>query len=146
MTYTLQAVVTVADQIQSQLPPSLRSVSLGSNVKMIPFSSEVRRLHDIPFCPLTDDGQTAMPPQVLKLCEALSQGRTLAYIEAVFFGGAGTQASVVFINGKQVARPVVSVTAINQALHILGVSKESAYDEFEAVGLGAYRDTDKWLE
>ena len=146
MAYTLQAIVTVADEIQSQLPPPLRSVSLGSDVKLIPLGSEAAHHFGIPFLPLTDDGATEMPLQVAQLCEQLSQRRTLAYIEAEFFGGAAAQASVVFTNGKQVGPPLVSETAINQALQILGVSEGDAHDEFESVGLGAHRDTDSWLE
>lgn len=146
MAYTLQAIVTIADEIQRQLRPPLRSVSLGSDVKLIPLGSEAVHHLGIPFLPLTDEGETETPPQVAQLCEQLSQGRTLAYIEAEFFGGAGAQASVVFTNGKQVGPALVSETAINQALQILGVSKGGAHDEFEAVGLGAHRDTDSWLE
>ena len=146
MAYTLQAIITIGDEIQSQIPQPLLTVSLGSNVKMIPLSTEVTRLHGIPFCPLTDDGETETPPSIQKLCEELSLGRTLAYIEAELFGGSGTQACVIFTDGKQVAPPIVSEAAINQALQILGVSKGSAFDEFEAVGLGAHRDTDAWLK
>jgi len=146
MAYTLQAIVTVADEIQSQLPPPLRSICLGSDVKLVPLGREATHHLGIPFLPLTDEGKTETPPRVLKLCEQLSHGRSLAYIEAEFFGGAGTQACVVFTDGRQVGQLLVSETAINHALHILGVSKGNAYDEFEAVGLGAHRDTDAWLE
>ena len=145
MAYTLQAIVMVAE-MQSQLPAPLRSVSLGSDVEMVPLGSEVTSHFGIPFLPLTDEGETEVPPQIQKLCEQLSQGRALAYIEAEFFGGGGTQACVIFTDGRQVGQPIVSETAINEALHILGVSKGNAHDEFEAVGLGAHRDTDAWLE
>jgi hypothetical protein len=147
MAYTLQAIITIADEFQSQLPPLLRSISLGSNVKLVPLGSEVKSHYGIPFCPLTDEGKAETPPPILKLCELLSQGRTLAYIEAEYFGGAGSQACVIFTDGRQVSQPIISSeTAINQALHILGVSKGNAYDEFEAVGLEKHRNTDAWLE
>jgi hypothetical protein len=146
MAYTLQAIVAVADEIQSQLPPPLRFISLCSDVTLVPLGSEASRHLGIPFLPLTDEGKTEVPSRVMQLCERLSQGRTLAYIEAEFFGGAGAQACVVFTDGSQVGQPLVSEKAINQALQILGVSKGSAFDEFEAVGLGAHRDTDAWLE
>lgn len=146
MAYTLQALVTVAGEIQSQTLQSLRVISVGSNVKLIPLGRKAMRFYKIPFLPFTDDGETETPQQLHKLCEVLSPGRTLAYIEAEIFGGTGTQACVVFKDGKQIGQPIVSATAINQALQILGVKKGDAYDEFEAAGLGAHRDTDAWLE
>ena len=86
------------------------------------------------------------PPALLKLCEDLSKRETIAYVEAEIFGGAGTQAYIIFSKGKQIGLPVVSDDAINQALRLLGVSKAGAVDEFEAVGLGRYRSTDEWLK
>jgi hypothetical protein len=83
---------------------------------------------------------------VEKLREALSQNRTIAYIEAEVFGGSGTQASVIFTNGVQVGQPIVDHDAISQALRNLGVTKGSAIDEFEAVGLGRHRNTEEWLK
>lgn len=113
---------------------------------MVPLGRDATSHFGIPFLPITDEGETEMPPQLQKLCERLSQGRALAYIEAEFFGGAGTQACVLFNDGRPVDQPIVSETAISHALHILGVSKENAYDEFEAVGLGKHRDTESWLD
>lgn len=81
-----------------------------------------------------------------KLCEALSQNRTIAYIEAEVFGGSGSQASVISTNGVQVGHPIVDHDAINLALRNLCVIKGSAIDEFEAVGLGRHRDTEEWLK
>lgn len=101
MAYTLQAIVVVADEIQSQLLPPIRSVSLGSAVKLIPLGSEATRHLGIPFLRLTDEGKTETPPQVVQLCKHLSQGRALAYIEAEFFGGAGAQASAVFTKARR---------------------------------------------
>jgi hypothetical protein len=95
--------------------------------------------------PFTDEGETTTPSPLAKLCEVLSQNRTIAYIEAEIFGGSGMQASFIFSNGVQVGQPIVADDAINQALRSLGVSKGNSIDEFEAVGLGLHRDTDQWL-
>jgi hypothetical protein len=92
----------------------------------------------------------------------LSRGGAVAYVEAEFFGGTGSQAAVVWRDGAVVLPPTVTTDepgergerielgdpdwAINRALQVLGASAEGAIDEFEAVGLRAHRDTEDWLE
>jgi hypothetical protein len=57
---------------------------------MVLLGDEVAYVYGIPFCPLAEGGETDIPPRIQKLCEKLSQARTIAYIETVLFGGAGT--------------------------------------------------------
>ncbi|WP_157538926.1 hypothetical protein [Hydrogenophaga flava] len=145
MAYMIQAIVTKERDATEQLPEHLRWVSLKASLHMLPLGDDAAKFHGIPLLPFTDEGETEAPSPLARLCEVLSQNRTIAYIEAEIFGGSGTQASVIFSNGVQVGQPIVADDAINQALRGLGVSKGNAFDEFEAVGLGRHRDTDRWL-
>lgn len=106
---------------------------------MIPLGGDALEFYGMESCPFMQenyDGIYGVPPPLLRICETLSQNGTVAYIEAEFFGGDGSQAHTIFEQGKQIIPPVISVDAINQALRFLGVNKGSAYDEFDAVGLG----------
>jgi hypothetical protein len=145
MAYTLQAVIARSGAFSGPLPQRLKIIRLIGGMDMIPLSTEALKVHDIPFCPLTDDGEKELPPQLLKLCEQLSKQCTLAYVEAEFFGGTGAQAHALFSEGEAIGQAVVSESAINDALRYLGVAKGEAHDEFEAVGLGQHRDTDEWV-
>ncbi|MFH8796006.1 hypothetical protein [Streptomyces sp. NPDC017941] len=78
----------------------------------------------------------------------------VAYVEAEYFGGAGTQTAQVWDDGKTVLGPLcmaegepppTSGTPISQALRRLGAVKGDHVDEFSAVGLGRHRDTVDWL-
>jgi len=79
----------------------------------------------------------------------------LAYVEAEFFGGVGTQAAAVWDGGRLAFGPVImeeaepvpaAGTPISQALARLGVARGEYHDEFEAAGLGRRRDTKAWRQ
>jgi hypothetical protein len=145
MAYTLQAVIAKSGAFSELLPEKLQVIRLRGGMDMLPLSTEALKIHGIPFCPLTDEGEIELAPQLLKLCEQLSKQCTLAYIEAEFFGGTGAQAHALFSKGEVLGQAVVSESAINDALRYLGLAKGEAHDEFEAVGLGRHRDTDEWV-
>ena len=64
-----------------------------------------------------------------------------AVIETDYFGGVGDQAAAVYRGDKEVMAPAVgAVGPINQALRHLGVQAAAGTDEFDAVGLGRFRD------
>jgi hypothetical protein len=146
MAYTIQALI--ADD------KTLRSVDLEKGVTplislpqgrvMLPLTTEVSGRFDIPFLPLTNEGSLTVPDLLNKLCCAASRHGLIAYIEAEFFGGAGTQASALWDRGSLVMGPIVADDAINQVLRAIGVSKGGAFDEFDALDLGKHRDTDDW--
>jgi hypothetical protein len=77
--------------------------------------------------------------------ETCSNG-DMAYVEAQFFGGAGTQAGVGWRDGQIAHGPVMARDAINQALRFLGVTANDGKDEFDTVGLGKHRSTEEWFE
>jgi hypothetical protein len=92
------------------------------------------------------------------LARQVSHSRSIAYLEAEMFGGAGTQAIVVW-RGDQIVlgplttefrtetpqRPLSAQWAFNHGLRELGVNKGDAPDEFDALQLGRHRHTEDWL-
>lgn len=68
----------------------------------------------------------------------------IAYVEAEFFGGAGTQASAVFKAGRLISGPIIDSNAICIALAQVGVARTLSCDEFDALDLGRFRFTDDW--
>jgi hypothetical protein len=93
--------------------------------------------------------------------ENLSHKGPIAYIETNYFGGIGTQSAVVWsetriiygpcqsetkwVNGQHVTKPA-GETAINRALRLMGVQQENAFDEFDAIELGKFRNNEDWLK
>ena len=146
MTYTLQAIVAKGGDLKRGSIQDAKIVPLKQNIEMLPFTNVFIKTHKIDFLPLTDEGVENLPKNLMQLCAELSNNKKLAYIEAEFFGGEGTQACVVFLNGKIEKGPLVSESAINVALANLGVAKQGALDEFEAVGLNEQRDTENWVK
>lgn len=78
----------------------------------------------------------------------------VAYVEADYFGGVGSQSAVVWVNGTTVLGPLhlaeneptlIAGSPISQALRQLGVQKTGKSDEFDAAGLGAQRHIADWL-
>lgn len=66
---------------------------------------------------------------------------TFAVIETDYFGGVGQQSAAVYRGEEELMAPeTADYGVINSALRLLGVPRRSAYDEFESLGLGNYRD------
>ena len=84
---------------------------------------------------------------MLALSTVAEEG-TLAYIETNYFGGTGSQAAAVFVDGKLVLKAAIPVTRnppnrddpINTALRALGVMAAEGQDEFDTLGLRQFRN------
>ena len=148
MSYMLQAIVGTCEVLGHPHHQEFEHVRLHHELLMIPLTSELRHRHGIPDLPLTDDDDYSptVPGSLDALCRRLSQHGLVAYLEAEFFGGEGMQAHALFRSGAVLGPPMVARNAINQALRRLGVLAGEHHDEFAAVGLGRYRDTDKWVD
>jgi hypothetical protein len=144
MAYDLQALIADEAVIATAVPTGAVLVPLPQGKAMIPFSEKMREVHDIPFLPLTDEGADAVPESITGIVQLIAKGGRVAYVEAEFFGGDGTQASVTWETGGQHSEPLIDVNAINVALRFLGVQVASQQDEFEALGLGRHRTTGYW--
>ncbi len=135
--YCLEAVVAT-EPVLHALAGSLeeaRIVPLGQHLSLVPMA-------------------TGAPADLGSLMAACSAKGPVAYVEAEFFGGTGTQSAQVWDNGKVVLgplrlaegeRPPVAGSPISQALRQLGATRGDHHDEFDAVGLGRHRDTTDWL-
>src|SRR5215472_425589 len=98
-----------------------------------------------------------LPAGVEALARQVSDAGPIAYLEAEMFGGVGTQATVVWLNGEVWLGPATTQFgwpppdratsphwAFNHALRQLGVTRGAAFDEFDAAGLGRHRHTGEW--
>ena len=142
MSYTLQAFIGDFSELEQKLPSGLTVVSLDQGKALIPLTDEVREVYEIPFLPLTNEDQVEIAPSIKAIAERFKG--PIAYIEAEFFGGDGTQASAIWKGHKLIFGPVVNASAINDALWRLGVVKDGHHDEFDALALGTHRDTNDW--
>jgi hypothetical protein len=92
------------------------------------------------------------PPGLDAVLAAWSTVGPVAYVEAEYFGGIGSQFAVVWQGGTIVLGPLtldedepwppVGWSPISQALRHLGVS---AGVQFDAVRLGHHRQTEDWI-
>jgi hypothetical protein len=85
---------------------------------------------------------------------AWSAGGPVAYIEAEYFGGTGTQRAAVWASSALILGPIgtrerepfpEAGSPISQALRALGASADGSVDEFEAVGLDTHRRAYDWV-
>jgi hypothetical protein len=138
MGYTLQAIVGDSTDLRSGLP-GFTVIDLAQGKGLVPISEAVRERYEIPFL---EFGSDTIPEGIISLVKPLKKA---AYLEAEFFGGEGGQSSAAWEDGRLVFGPVSTKDAINQALRFLGVEKKKSHDEFDALGLGRHRDTEKWV-
>ena len=141
MAFTLQALIGDSAEVKRAAPVGSLIVALPQAKALCPLTKSVRSEHGISFLPLTEEGLDDVPTAIEAL---VRQSKKIAYVEAEYFGGDGTQASAIWEEGRLVFGPLVASDAINQALRLLGVLKEKESDEFEALSLGRHRDTEKW--
>lgn len=76
---------------------------------------------------------------VKELMEQYSIRTKLVYVETDYFGGVGTQAGILYENGKPAAAPQSGEGTINALLKEIGVWRRPDTDEFDMLGLGKYR-------
>jgi hypothetical protein len=144
MSYTIQAIIA-NDAIKQRVAElQLHFVDMPYSMLMIPLTFDYANENDIPFLPITDEGSASIGEKLIDLCLDLSKHCKVAYIEAEFFGGEGTQACNLYENGIEVEMPMISTSAINYALQWLGVKCDKGMDEFETFGLDAHRNTEYW--
>jgi hypothetical protein len=145
MSYSIQAFVALQGTFNADSSNGLAVVKLDNGVEIVPIGSTARKLYEIPFLPLTDEGSAGLPAVLLKLYSRLGSRQPVAYIEAEYFGGSGAQAHVLISPNGVDAGFNVSDDAINDALAWLGVQPHDGKDRFDTVGLGKHRETDSWL-
>jgi hypothetical protein len=122
-------------------------VPLAQGFGLIPITHALRQeIHADDAARLYEFYEFTEPIQ--KIAVNASPLSSIAYIEAEFFGGDGTQAGIVWQQGQVIFEPLLSeeIGVIDQVLRTLGVQVGADHDEFDALGLGKYRDTEDWLK
>lgn len=156
MGYVLQGVLGRSSVLEPcRLFEHARVVTLDQGVCLLlmsdEFFDEVRQGGAEPGLP----GFWKLPTGFDRVLADWSIRGPVAYVEADYFGGVGTQVAVVWDAGQLVLGPVVELerplapedpSPISQALRRLGVSAHGHFDEFEAVGLGRHRQMQDWVE
>jgi len=145
MGYDIQAIISTQSVLEAHSADFHSAVvaPLGSGVALIPITDEL--LHEVGAS--GESGQFyKFTPAVADWLRNISASATAAYVEAEFFGGVGGQGAAVWARGEQLLAPTHTTDAINIALRLLGISRGTAHDEFEAVGLPRHRHTNDWLD
>jgi hypothetical protein len=152
--YQLQAVVAPAGLLRRVADGCLAMhvVDLAQGFALAPMTGE---LHD-EVAAATGDmlGFFLLPGGFGDTLAAWSAEAAVAYVEADFFGGIGSQSAAVWGGGQLAFGPLhtavgepfpVEGSPIAQALRRMGVGRGRHRDEFDAVGLGRHRDHEGWL-
>jgi hypothetical protein len=143
VSYVIQALVARPETLARAELPGARIVALPQNLALIPLKGIVRRPLRLTERPLTDEPVKPLSEELVALLVRLSARARVVYLEAGFYGGAGLQASVLAEQG-QLDEPVISRSAINEALEYFDVDTAGAVDAFDALGLGRFRHTEDW--
>ncbi|GAB3701234.1 hypothetical protein [Nocardiopsis oceani] len=157
MGYRLDAVVAEAPLLRCAIRGLARArpVALHQDLGLLPVTCDlVDQDDDI----VVDDppGFLLLTDWLVERIAACSARGPLAYLEADFFGGVGSQQAVVWERGEIVLGPLhlpvgasapASGSPLSQALRYLGVATGPGdHDEFDASGLGTHRSSEKWVE
>ena len=82
----------------------------------------------------------------------MSREGALVFVETEYFGGPGSQAALVFRDGRRAFAASTHEDSplgddewpISTALRSVGVERGAALDELEAIRLGRFRSTARW--
>ena len=154
MSYELTALMAAPSALGAmavELPGAVL-VPLPQGVALLPLTDETVDTFTGGSCTAWEEGFSAFPTSLAERVAHHSWKGPIAYVEAEFFGGTGSQDVRVWQDGAAVLelhedpeRPVehTAPSPISQALRLLGV-RPADHDEFDAVGLGRHRRTEDW--
>jgi hypothetical protein len=148
MGYDINAILTSASTIEASGQDGVGIISLPQGMSLVPLTERHfggGQSDILPDEEATVSNARMLSQSVSALASEISKSGIVAYIEAKFWAGVGTQAAVVWKDGSVTFGPVIGGDAINQALRLLGVDRGDARDEFDALGLGKYRHTAEWI-
>jgi hypothetical protein len=93
------------------------------------------------------DGFQYLNSDLDEVLRRASVGGRFVYFETEYWGGVGGQGAALYIDGARTFGPEwAEMGPINAALALLGVVTMPPYvDEFDTVGLGLFRTTDRWI-
>lgn len=130
-------------------PPTAKSIGLPQGFGLVPMTELLRRR----LTEVTDENGTLkefseLTESAAWVANTLSQVGKVAYIETESYDSKNIKSAIVWEFGEVIYGPKQSDTenTVNEALKLLGVTVGETHDEFDALGLGKYRTTDKWYE
>ncbi|MDN3359847.1 hypothetical protein [Actinomadura sp. DC4] len=152
MSYELNAVIGDAGLLRVRAGEPARLGALEGGLAVMPMTSAL-------FDALTDGsaaglGFWRLPGGFDRVLAGWSADGPLAYVEAEYFGGTGTQRPAVWAGGELAFGPLgvaegepfpPAGSPISQALRRLGVERGDAVDEFAAAGLYRHRHGAAWI-
>jgi hypothetical protein len=148
--YCLEGVIATESVLREVVGSieAARIVPLGHHLWLLPMTDPLATALAAPGAPELDEFWKA-PPGLGRQLTAGSTAGPIAYVEAEYFGGTGTQCAQVWDTGATVLGPIQSAapdgtSPISQALRRLGVTRTNS-DEFDALDLGRHRRTADWL-
>jgi hypothetical protein len=162
MPYTLHALISREDLIQAIANdhPEAVNVPLDQKLAMIPntdaFYDAVRRRMPSVLIDKPSGKLWKLSGALMNVAVRASVDGPIAYVEADYAGGKGSQASIVWKNKKILFGPHYEGIGplpggddlrdmpINSALRILGAQRGQHKDTFEALGLAEYQRTEEW--
>jgi hypothetical protein len=153
--YCLQAVVATHRVLSDLVAATVNAqiVPLGQQLSLLPVTDALLKAVTIASA-AQPSGFWKMPAGLDHALAACSANGPVAYLEADYFGGTGSQNAQVWEHGQIVLGPLhlaedqpfpADGSPISQALRRIGVDKGHHHDEFDAVGLSRHRETDDWL-
>jgi hypothetical protein len=156
--YRLEAVIG-HEHVLRELARSIPEAhihGLRQDLSLLPMIWQYFHAFTVVDAPERLEGFWTAPDSFGSALAACSANGPVAYVEADYIGGHGAQVAQVWDGGRVVFGPLCQGTtkpvpaaggAISQALRHLGVVLDRRYgrDEFDTVGLGRRRETEKWL-
>ena len=139
--YDLQALIGSQLETHARAFKEARVVPIGHGLQLVPLTDKLwsELGGGVPF-----DWFERRSEIVEHWANEISSTAPVAYVEAEFFGGVGSQSAVAWSDGSRVLGPIHAEDSINQALRFLGVRSDGVHDEFDAVNLGRHRTTKRW--
>jgi hypothetical protein len=157
MGYELRAVIAptaTADTVARDWGPGTGTVPLAQGFALVPYTAKaydhLRQQHAQRVNPFD-----WLDVSVADLLAQASSTAALAYVEADFFGGVGTQHAAVWEAGTLAWGPVSLAeqqpippqgTAISQAIRRIGLTgTDDKHDAFDVLSLRRHRHLEDWL-
>ncbi|MFE1103698.1 hypothetical protein ACFW4K_24550 [Nocardiopsis alba] len=157
MGYTLEAVVARSTLLREAATalPGAHQLELSQGLALMPVNDALRDHGPTEGKRPLSDVFSFMSGRLERWIVDRSTLGPIAYLEADYFGGTGTQSSAVWEHGTLALGPLTvgewerhpeEGGPISRALRHLGVRVgPEDIDEFEAVGLNAHRSTESWV-
>jgi hypothetical protein len=155
--HDVQALIAKSDPLAAAVGALARAVvcPLVQGFALLPITDDLAK--ELAARPGNTAGTVAPLPELSDGLHALaleiSRAVPVAYITTGYFGGQGGQDALAWRDGVLCFSPATPGyrrtwphSPISQALRLLGIVADAGMDEFDTVGLGRHRETQRWVE